>query len=84
MRSVTYGGSVTSQARHPLKWFPFGSPDLLSNSTMPDPGLDVSGSSMGECFQGKCFLFPPTDRWAPGAEDLVPDTNLFSTLSFKP
>jgi hypothetical protein len=63
MPSVTYGGSVSGQAKDPLEWFLFGSPDhpcLVSPRPTPD---SVSwGSSGGRRFQGRRYLSPPADR----------------------
>lgn len=46
---VTYDWSVSDQARDPLKWFPFSTPDPLPGSAMPDVGLGAAWSFEGGC-----------------------------------
>jgi hypothetical protein len=43
MWAVIYHMSVWDHAQDPLEWFPFGTPDPLSGSAMPDLGLGVAG-----------------------------------------
>jgi hypothetical protein len=42
MWTTIYGGSVSSQARNPLEWLPFGLPGPLSSSASPDPEFGAS------------------------------------------
>jgi hypothetical protein len=57
MQPITYDGSVSGPARDPLKWFPFGLTDPMSNSATPDPGLGVARSVRGRVLPGQTFPF---------------------------
>lgn len=50
MRPVIYGGSVWGRAWDPLEWFLSDTPDPLSGSATPDPGLSAVGFDGGMFF----------------------------------
>jgi hypothetical protein len=70
MRPIIYDGLVSGQERYLFEWFPFGSPDPLSGSATPDPGLRATGSIDSGFFQGCRYLSPPAHRWAPDVRAL--------------
>lgn len=89
MWPIIYDKLALGQAQDPLERVSFDTPNPMSGSTMPDPGLGVVGSYGAGFFQGRRYLSPTNqrvpvardlssgvlvDRWTPGIGDRIPDS----------